>query len=106
MVIYNGLRSFNKCITMCELTWPEIVAQRLKLLQDICFTTSQVPSCYRLCGVVKGHQISRGGEADVYAGTYGGKDNIVVRQFSSPSEGDWTTPEARAVIKVLSLLYQ
>jgi hypothetical protein len=75
----------------------------LRLLQDICSTSGELPSKYWLPGISANwrNYIARGGEATIYKGTMGEK-NIVVREISKPGEADWASPAGESVIKVLS----
>lgn len=75
--------------------------EMLRLLQDICSASGELPSKYWLHGLrVNWRQyIARGGEATIYKGTWGGR-KVVVREVSRPDENDWTSPSGERVRKV------
>lgn len=73
----------------------------LRLLQDICSESGELPSKYWLQNVqVNWRQyIARGGEATIYKGKLGGH-RVVVREVSKPDENDWASPSGQRVSKV------
>lgn len=78
----------------------------LRLLQDICSLSGEVPSNYWLQGITVNwrRHIARGGEATLYRGRRGDQ-KVVVREVSKPGESDWTSSagERERVLKVLSI---
>jgi len=75
----------------------------LRLLQDICSVSGELPSKCFLHGIeVKWRPaIARGGEATIYRGTMGTRA-VVVREICAPSNGGWASPSAKQVIQVLA----
>lgn len=98
--------ALQQCMTTCPLAGPSMHhAGMLRLLQDICTASGELPSKYWLRGISVNWReyVARGGEATIFRGTMGGR-NVVVREVSKPGEHDWTSPEGERVIKVLQLL--
>lgn len=74
----------------------------LRLLQDICSASGELPSKYFLNGIeVKWWpSIARGGEATIYRGTIG-TQAVVVREICAPNDGGWASQSGTRVIEVL-----
>jgi serine/threonine protein kinase len=72
----------------------------LKLLQDLCTRSGELPSSFQLNNVAVNRQnlVGRGGEVLVYAG-YFGDQKVVVRETVMP-RGFWSSPEGKKIIKV------
>ena len=79
----------------------------LRLLQDVCSSSGELPSKYWIRGIsVNWRQyIARGGEAIIYQGTMG-EQNVVVREILKPGENSWTSQAGKQVIKVCLILMQ
>ena len=79
-------------------------ADILRLLQDICSKSGELPSTYWLEHVEVHWRdyISRGGEACIYPGNLGDR-RVVVREVSKPGDAAWMSPEGRKVIEVSTL---
>ena len=86
-------------------TDPEEYTAALKLLQDLCSRSGQLPSSYRLEDVTfdRGHVIGRGGEASVYRGTFNGRE-VVVREVVMP-RSSWRLPAGQRVIRVILICH-
>ena len=68
---------------MCE----DAASQRLKLLRDISSDLGCFPKSYEISDVSKGDQISRGGEARLYIGSYRDR-TVVIRRFLTETTCD------------------
>lgn len=77
-------------------------AHTLRLLQDLCSISGQLPSSFELKGVTINPRdvIGRGGEAVVYSGHWNGQ-KIAVREVMM-SESEWHSPRGLTIIQVLS----
>jgi len=75
----------------------------LRLLQDICSRSGELPSSYMYwldnIGVHWRDYIARGGEACIYPGTLG-NCKVVIREVSKPGNAPWTSPAGQQVITV------
>lgn len=93
-------------LQQCLVSIPEADARHpelLRLLQDVCYASGELPSSYWLHGVTVNWRrcIGRGGEALVYLGAYeGGK--VVVRnlQNSEPNSGGWLSQLSQDTLAV------
>lgn len=90
-------------LQQCLVSIPEADARRpelLRLLQDLCHASGELPSSYWLHDVTVNwrHPIARGGEALVYTGAYeGGK--VVVRNLQ-PISGGWLSQLSQDTLAV------
>ena len=77
----------------------------LKLLQDLCSISGEIPSSYYLKNVTvdRRDMVGRGGEAIIYGGDFNGR-RIVVRQVAPPRKGFWRSLDGQRVIKVIIIL--
>lgn len=76
-------------------------ATTLKLLQDLCFVSGELPSSYMLKDVSfdRGNVIGKGGEATIYSG-FMNNQSVVVREVVMP-RNFWPLPAGRQIIKVI-----
>jgi serine/threonine protein kinase len=83
---------------------PVEYAPALRLLQDLCSISGELPSCFRLSDVTfnRGDLVGRGGEASVYAGCLNSQ-KVVVREVVM-RRNFWRSPEGKKVIKVIAKL--
>ena len=76
----------------------------LKLLQDLCSISGELPSSYYLKNVtVRCDMVGKGGEAVIYGGDFNGR-RIVVRQVAPPRKDFWHSLDGQRVIKVITIL--
>lgn len=73
----------------------------LRLLQDVCSTSGELPASYWLTDVTVNYRdcIGRGGEALVYMGTYKGS-TVVVRQVSPLTRREWKSQLGQRTLTV------
>lgn len=76
----------------------------LRLLQDICSASGELPSKYWLHNVNVNWRkyVARGGEAAIYEGQMG-QQKVVVREVYRPDGSDWSSSSGEQVIKVCSM---
>ena len=74
----------------------------LKLLQDLCSISGEIPSSFYLkdVSVDRDEQIGRGGEALVYGGYLNGQ-RVVVREVITPRRNYWRSLDGQRTIKVI-----
>ena len=79
---------------------PTIYTNTLKVLQDLCAASEELPSCYKLQSVVFDRRdvIGKGGEASIYSGNFIGQ-RVVLREVVMP-RNYWRSPTGRNAIKV------
>ena len=92
------------CLQQCLTTIPEgdfRHPQLLRLLQDVCHASGELPSGYWLQGVTVNWRrcIGRGGEALVYLGVHEGQ-KVVARQISEPNSRGWLSPVSQDTLSV------
>ena len=82
-------------------TDPEEYTAALKLLQDLCSRSGQLPSSYLLENVTFDRRdvIGKGGEVSVYQGTYKGRE-VAVREVVMP-RSFWCLPDGKDSIRVI-----
>lgn len=80
---------------------PELYVEGLRLLQDLCSASEELPSSIWLDDVVFDREdlIGKGGEVQVYAGSFRSK-KIVVREVPK-SRSFWNSPAGKETIKVV-----
>jgi len=85
---------------------PTEYARALKLLQDLCSKSGELPSCYRLQNVMfdRRNVVGRGGEVLVYRGHFGGQA-VVVREVVKPQRF-WRSTAGQKIIKVIANVCQ
>jgi len=73
----------------------------LKLLQDLCSISGEIPSSFYLkdVNVNRNEQIGKGGEALVYSGHFNGQ-SVAVRQVLPLRRNYWQSPDGQRTIKV------
>lgn len=73
----------------------------LRLLQDICSRSSELPTSYWLDGVEVHWRdyIAGGGEACIYPGTLGDL-RVVIREVSKPENSTWTSLAGNRITEV------
>lgn len=76
----------------------------LRLLQDLCTRSGELPACFRLENVTfnRGELVGKGGEASVYAGQLNNQ-KVVVREIVMTRDF-WRSPEGKKIIKVTAIL--
>lgn len=86
----------------CCSPTPTEYATALKLLQDLCSISGEVPACLYLKDVtVNRHDaVGRGGEALIYGGDFNGQ-KIVAREMLAPWKDYWRSLEGQRTIKVI-----
>jgi len=101
-VIYFVIQHSDRMPQQCLARVPSY--DILRLLQDICSKSGELPSTYWLehVEVHWRYYISRGGEACIYPGNLGGR-SVVVCEVSKPGDAAWSSPEGRQVIEVSTL---
>lgn len=80
---------------------PDLYVEGLRLLQDLCSASEELPSSIWLDDVVfdRDDLIGKGGEVQVYAGSFRGQ-KIVVREVPK-SRSFWNSPAGKETIKVV-----
>ena len=76
----------------------------LKVLQDLCAASEELPSCYKLQNVTFNRRdvIGRGGEASIYSGEFNGQ-KVALREVVMP-QTYWRAPAGRNAIKVITVI--
>jgi hypothetical protein len=82
---------------------PSEYTAALRLLQDLCSSSGEIPSLYRLENVTfdRGDVIGRGAEASVYRGKFGGQE-VAVREIVMP-RSSWRLPAGQKIIRVITI---
>jgi hypothetical protein len=76
----------------------------LKLLQDLCSSSGELPSCCEFTNITLDRNVvGRGGEALIYGGHFNGR-KVVVRETVIPRKNFWRSAEGQTIIKVTSNL--
>lgn len=70
-------------------------------MQDVSSISGLLPKTYWIKDVYRGRRNAFGGEATVYKARHGGND-VVIREFHSPSHHAWNDDEGKSVFKVSS----
>jgi len=86
----------------CCSTTPTEYTTVLKLLQDLCSISGEVPACLYLKDVTVDRLdvVGRGGEALIYGGDFDGR-RIVAREMLTPWRNYWCSLEGQRTIKVI-----
>jgi hypothetical protein len=84
------------------LSNPTEYTASLKLLQDLCSISGEIPSSFYLKDVTvdRNEQFGGGGEALVYGGRFNGQ-RVVVREIRTPRRRYWRSPDGQRTIKVI-----
>lgn len=84
---------------------PDMYTEGLKLLQDLCSSSGELPSSIWLdqVDVDREELIGKGGEAHIYAGVFAGQ-KVVVRDVVMPQRF-WKSPAGQDTMKVIALIY-
>jgi hypothetical protein len=83
---------------------PNVYVRGLRLLQDLCSVSGELPSSFWLdhINVDRHHIVGRGGEACVFAGSFRGQ-RIAVREVIIPHKHSWRSPEGKNILMAVPL---